>query len=570
MEHLLHDMEESLIRYCEVISQVIDAAVTVVDSRQIRIIYHGNRWKFHAGVSMAEKGNIVRMTIESRETQVMLETRNHPACMQCQNKDKCKENVEVWAPIMVSNTCVGAIGFVCETKRQEQRIRKNIKDYVTFLEQIAGLISYEATQHMASQQQNELIELMSTVVEQVDSGVIVLGQDNIVLKTNQSGRRILQNMMPDLDVASIRLRPTEKEGQYEIVDQIRSCTVTGRLYAVHAGPFQQVLIFQNEEYYRQLTQHRMPFSQITGTSKAIQNVRDRIKNVADSPSSVLILAESGLGKEIFARAIHDAGERWNKPFIRIDCTDLAESDAEKYLFGMTTISNVPGSRGKAGRIEEAAEGTLFLDNVSSLPLSIQRKLVRLLEKREIVRVGSKRPRKLNVRVIASTNQDLVPMCEEGNFLKDLYYLLNVIPIPIPPLRERREDIRPLAIHFIQLFSRELDKPVAEVQDSFWHSVEHYDWPGNIRELRSAMEYAINMMDYPNCISAELLPAKIHPRKPVLSIEPSTINLEDVERGVICCALQLQKEQKLTNEQIANMLGIGTTTFYRKLKNFGLK
>jgi len=570
MERILHNMETSLVRYCEVISQVIKTAVSVVDNQQIRIIYYGNRWKFHAGVSMAEGGNITRMTVETGRPQVMLDSRDHPGCLHCQKRDICEENVEVWVPIKINDACIGTIGLVCETKRQEQRVRKNIGNYVTFLEQIAGLISYEAIQHMESRRRSDIIELLETVVEQVDSGVIVLGQDGAVLQTNQSGRKLLEDMMPALDYTALQIRKTDKEGQYELADQARSCTVQGKLYALHTGPFQQVLIFQDEGRLQKLTQRRMSLDQIAGTSQQIQAVRERIKNVANSPSSVLIQAESGLGKEMYARMIHDAGEHWDRPFVSIDCADLPEQDLEKYLFGATAISNVAGARGKPGRVEAAAEGTLFLDNVSSLPLSIQRRMIRLLEKREIVRVGSKRPRKLNTRVIASTDQDLSRACEDGVFLKDLYYLLNVIPLYIPPLRERREDIRPLATQFIQLFSRELDKPVAAVQDSFWRSVEFYDWPGNVRELRSVMEYAVNMMDAPNTISVELLPQKIRPKELVLPVEPSTLNLEEVEREVIRRALEVQKERRLTNEQTARLLGIGATTFYRKIKFFSLK
>lgn len=573
MSNILHDMNTSLIRYCEVISRVVEAAVSVVDDQQIRVVWKGKKWKFQPGVCISESGNIVRTTIQSQKTQVMLEHHGHPACQTCQGRDECEECVEIWTPILANQKCLGALGFVCETKRQQQRFLREKDTFIAFLEGIADLIAIEAIQQMKSESCDAVIELLEAVVEKLDSGVMVLDEAGMVLRLNKMGRSILQEAFSNLGDAPMQVEATGRQvnlqNEYLLSDGSRKYAVAGSLHTVDAGPFYRVLIFNDAKLMRNRLSKGSVFRQITGTSHEIQTVRTRIQNAASSPSSVLIYAEDGLGKEMYARAIHDESDRWDKPFVTVDCADLPDQDPEPFLFGFTPSSNMAGSRGKAGQIENASGGTLFLNNVGALPPHIQRRLIQLLEKKEIIRVGSKRPRKVNVRVIASTNRDLSQACEEGTFRRDLLYLLNVIPIKIPPLRNRREDIRPLAVSFIQFFSKELDKPVAEVQEDFWKIVEHYDWPGNARELRSAMEYAVNMMDYPNVLSPQLLPKRIQPEALELPLAPMEFHLERVEQTVIQRALQLQREQKLTNEEIARMLGIGVATFYRKLKKFHL-
>lgn len=573
MSNILHDMKDSLARYSEAIAQVIDAAVSVVDDQQIRILYKGKKWSFQSGVSMVEKGNIVRTVIDTGKTQVMLEPYGHPACQTCPGRGECEESVEIWTAITANGTCLGAIGFICETKRQQQRFRKDKEHYIAFLERIADLISFETMQRLESKRGEAVIELLETVVDRLDSGIMVLGREGNILRLNKMGRHILQESFPNLPVSSLNVEATGRifntQNEYLLSDELQKHLVAGSLYTVDAGPFHRVLIFNDAKSVQRRQAKGGNFKLITGTSMEIQQVRARVQQAAASPSNVLIYAENGLGKEMYARAIHDESDRWDMPFIVVDCAALPEQEPEQYLFGVAA-SGAAGSRGKPGQIETASGGTLFLDNVGALPLHMQRRLLQLLEKKEVVRIGSKRPRKVNVRIIASTNQKLSEACEVGSFRRDLLYLLNVIPLEIPPLRQRREDIRPLAVSFIQFFSTELDKPVAEVQEAFWQSVERYDWKGNVRELRSAMEYAVNMMDYPNILAPQMLPKQIHPTEPQQALAPTELNLEQVERAVILQAVQQQQTQHLTNEETAQLLGIGVATFYRKLKKFHIK
>ena len=180
--------------------------------------------------------------------------------------------------------------------------------------------------------------------------------------------------------------------------------MAGNLYAVNTDTPQMVLLFGPADTAREQEEHRSAYEQITGVSEGINRVRNLVRNAADSSSCVLIRAENGLGKEMYARAIHDESDRWNKPYVWVDCSDLPDQDAERFLFGVAGSKN--GARGKAGRIEMAAGGTLFLDNIGALPMYLQRRLMRLLEQKEIVRIGSSHPKKVDVRIVAAANRDL--------------------------------------------------------------------------------------------------------------------------------------------------------------------
>ena len=571
LDNILHRMRDSLHRYSKITAQVIQAVISIVDDRQIRITYEGGTWEHSPGVNIHERGNIVKAALVTGKPQMMFESRTHSGCDTCKNRETCQDTLEMWVPIIIHQTVVGVIGVNCETERQRRRVAKSWKTYLRFLQQMAELISFEARQLLEAEKNGAVTNLLEAVVERMDSGIMVLDKAGNIMRLNGIGRRILQGSFSALMEQPVSLSASgERIGPsmvYQVSEGIEHCTVAGALYVIDIEPYSQILIFNDIELSRARASRRSAFYQIAGVSQEIERVRNWVRMAAASPSCVLIEAESGVEKDLFARAIHDESDRRDAPFITIDCSLLSGLDAEKYLFGTAAPPSEAGQRGKPGQFEAAANGTIFLDNIEMMPLPLQQKTAKLIERREILRMGSKKPRRFRARVISSASPGLREACAEGRFDRSLYYLANIIPIAIPPLRDRRVDIRPLASGLLGRYARELGKTIISVDEGFWNWVESYPWPGNLRELQGAMEYVINMLSDSGIVQAELLPQHLLPQLEMLSLR--TLNLEEVEKETIRRAMDMHRQGHASMEAVAKELGIGTATLYRKIKKYGL-
>ena len=234
----------------------------------------------------------------------------------------------------------------------------------------------------------------------------------------------------------------------------------------------------------------MNFDQIVGNSPALRRVLELVETVAPSDSTVLLFGETGTGKELVARAIHDHGRRKDRTFVKLNCAAIPTGLVESELFGHEKGAFTGAISQRVGRLELADQGTLFLDEVGDVPLEVQPKLLRALQEREFERLGSTRTKKVNVRLVAATNRDLEKMIADREFRSDLYYRLNVFPIRIPPLRERREDIPMLVSYFVQKFARQMQKRIETIPAAAMRKLTEWDWPGNIRELQNFIERAV--------------------------------------------------------------------------------
>ena len=229
---------------------------------------------------------------------------------------------------------------------------------------------------------------------------------------------------------------------------------------------------------------------LIGESPALERVVALIESVASTSATVLIRGESGVGKELIARGIHSRSRRADEPLVKVNCASVPKELFESEFFGHVRGAFTGALKDRAGRFELADRGTLFLDEVGEIPLDLQAKLLRVLQEKEFERVGAEKTRKVDVRIIAATNRDLAAEAAAGRFRKDLYYRLSVFPIEIPPLRERREDILPLAEHFLKLHRRNLGRPHLAFEDDHRRRLLAYDWPGNVRELQHVIERAV--------------------------------------------------------------------------------
>jgi len=303
---------------------------------------------------------------------------------------------------------------------------------------------------------------------------------------------------------------------------------------------------------------------LIGTSPLFQKVMDQIQQVAPTRSTVLIIGESGTGKELIAEAIHSLSPRIGKPLVKVNCGALAESLLESELFGHEKGAFTGASFQRKGRFEMAHQGTLFLDEIGEMSLSMQVKLLRVLETGEFERVGGDKTIKVDVRVIAATNRNLDELVNAGNFRQDLYYRLNVFTIEVPPLRERVEDIPLLAQYFLQHFARENNKDIKGFTPEVEKLLVSYHWPGNVRELRNVMERAVILARGPYVKLTEL-PTKLRLTQtpPDLILMPIGSSIEEIEREAIRKTLLYTKGDKVS---AARILGIGLATLYRKLKH----
>lgn len=307
-------------------------------------------------------------------------------------------------------------------------------------------------------------------------------------------------------------------------------------------------------------QKKYGFSSIIGKSPKITRCIELARKVAGTTTTVLLLGETGTGKEVFARAIHYEGERRSKPFVALNCGAFPKDLLESELFGHAEGAFTGATKSKRGLIEEASDGTLFLDEIGEMNLELQSKLLRLIETGEFYRIGDTKLRKVDIRLMAATHRQLDAMVARGEFREDLFYRLSVFSLSLPPLRERREDMEALTRYFVQDLHLKLKKQVTGIQPEFFHALSEHSWKGNIRELRNVVERCIILSENGE-LSPSLLPSDFN-----LSSEVDSPDLATMEKNHIRRVLEMAGGNKT---KAAKLLGIGLTTLYQKIKDFRL-
>ena len=327
---------------------------------------------------------------------------------------------------------------------------------------------------------------------------------------------------------------------------------------------------QNIRLQEQL-EKRFSFGTIIGKSKRMREVFELIKLVADSEASVLVQGESGTGKELVASAIHFNSSRRARPYIRVSCASLPESLIESELFGYEKGAFTGANERRVGRFEAASGGTLFLDEIGELPLGIQVKLLRVLQERQIERLGSHKSVKVDVRIVSASLRPLEDEIAAGRFRDDLYFRVNTVTIHLPPLRERKEDIPVLAQSFLEEFLRERSKPIEGFADAVLEAFDAYAWPGNVRELRNVVERAVLFCNSPR-VTLEELPATLRGAVPAQRRAPSqqVLTLQAaVERAEIEAIRAALASTSGRRSEAADLLGVSRKTLWEKAKHFGL-
>jgi len=306
------------------------------------------------------------------------------------------------------------------------------------------------------------------------------------------------------------------------------------------------------------------FDHIVGSSPALEAMLAEVERVAPTDSTVLVLGETGTGKELIARAIHNLSARYGRPFVKLNCAAIPFDLLESELFGHERGAFTGAVAQKIGRFEMADTGTLFLDEIGDLPLALQPKLLRVLQEQEFERLGSGRTHHINVRLVAATHRDLAEMVAQNEFRSDLYYRLNVFPVLVPPLRERREDIRQLVLHFVEVFARRMGKHIEQIPQTTMNAFIAYPWPGNVRELQNLIERAVIRSD--NGVLPNPLPTSQGNTTPPTAAQGT---LRDHEAALILQTLRAAGGMIGGPQGAAARLGLKRTTLVSKMKRLGI-
>jgi two-component system, NtrC family, response regulator len=420
------------------------------------------------------------------------------------------------------------------------------------------------------------------------------GFEVLEAETAQAGKQILEServsvvvtdvILPDANGVDLVAELKQKYPDIEIVVITAFGTIEGGVAAMRNGAFDYItkgddddrivltiekadekasLRRQVRELQRRV-ESKVEFSKLIGKSESFSTAIELAKKVAPTDTTVLLLGETGTGKELFAEAIHRSSKRREKPFIAINCSAIPRDLQESELFGHKKGTFTGATQDKIGLFEEAHTGTIFLDEIGDMTTETQTKLLRAIESKSITRLGETKPRPIDIRIIAATNTNLREAIEEKRFREDLYYRLNGFTIFLPPLRERLDDIELLALHFIMFYADQFQKNITGMNEEFGQVLKRHRWTGNVRELKNAIERAV-LLSSSEVLTADLMPQEIRVTPQYANGEATT--LDQLERQHI---MKVLKQSANNKTQAAKTLGIGTATLYRKLKEYGLE
>lgn len=611
---ILMEIQETVERYADIISKVASVDVEVVDRRLFRVAGTGV-FREHVNEDMSEAGYAYSRVLRTGELQIVYEPGKDPVCSRCPQRDSCVEEIEIAMPVRLGDEIIGVIGLVGSSRSQKRMILKKEKLYLDLLEQISGFIAGKAAEVEETKSRLALMGALDRAIDHIDQGVLLMGENGVVAMANDYAKRRLKSETPE--GKRVGIRPTgdtmNHRKEYRLTLGQRELQVLGELYPLPepTDQYDSVFLFEDtrdvqKKYYEMTaTVRALRVDNIIGSSPAMRRLKEDIARIAGSSSTVLITGESGTGKEMVATAIWDLSGRKKNRFVALNCAAIPEALLEAELFGYVKGAFTGADpNGRMGKFELADKGTIFLDEIGDMPLYLQAKLLRVLQERTITRIGSNQVIPVDVRVIAATNKDLKEMIREKKFREDLYYRLNVIPLKIPPLRERTGDIEELTDYFAGRYAGLLGKQVHRITESARQRLAACRWRGNVRELENAVEFMVNMMGEDGVLDENTLPGDlweeteeeqaVRPKSqretegtgfPGWSFQegesaesgfPKTgsrekaediFSLKDLERREIEKAIRICGATTEGKKAAASRLGIGVATLYRKLEQY---
>lgn len=590
MENLA-EIRDFIQRIAQGITYAIGIDTQVIDFRLQRIA--GTVYK-----PIPQNGGVVKQVIESGEYAVSTTVgRKSPACLKCNQRDTCREMGYIHCPIVYDNRVVGVMGLICYQKEDIEKVKDERRGLLNFIQSMCELIALKLKEEEVRRKEQMLYrkmdnqnQVLNRILEQISDGYVLLDANNVIRNINKKAARLFEAAPSELlgenilglipDPVFHSMIADASINMYEKI-KIGKKSYGTLFYKVADGDEElaKILNFKTIENLgsrvagEAFRENQITFDNILGNSEQMQKIRQVAQKVAKTMPNIMLTGETGTGKEMFARAIHNYSNRGGSPFITVNCAAIPMELLESELFGYEEGAFTGAKKGgKIGKFELANTGTIFLDEIGELPFHLQAKLLRVLQEREVERLGGSRQIALNIRVISATNRDLEKMVEEGKFREDLYYRLNIFEIHLPPLRERTGDIPMLVHYFIAKYRSFFEVNVVDIDEEAMGCLCRYQWKGNIRELENAVQYMISMnTDNPTGVMGiSCLPAQIREcrREPVPLREmqaPEPCGLKEIERERIREALRICGNTTEGKKEAARMLGISLATLYRRLK-----
>jgi len=574
--NILMSVKQELQHIIEAMHAVTNVDITIVDEDLQRIASTVDE-----GFSLGAKAPIYsafHKCIITGDQYFLENPKEDPLCSECVNIENCMELVELCIPIKFSGKIIGVIGMCAYDEKARQNLLMNRESFMNFESQLVHIISTVLSEKKIMKMLEYSSSELMTLINSLNEGIIIINNNHEIINTNKYANDKLNidtYSIPDIwNLLSEKVYNAFVDKDF--TGEVGPVKLNNKEFVINANPIMvkdkregTVLVLSDFDKMKESViefsrkKDMVTFDDIVGESELLKQARREAMQVADSDVPVLILGETGTGKEVFARAIHNLSARKNEVFMAINCGAIPENLIESELFGYEkgsfTGANV---RGNPGKFEICKDGTLFLDEIGDLPLSMQVKLNRVLEEKEILRVGGNTPIKVNPRIISATHRSLASMVEKNLFRDDLYYRLNVVPVYLPPLRERGYDVIILSRYFLNRFNNIYKKQFKGFTTEAEQLLMGYKFPGNIRELRNLIEYAV-IFEEGSYIGAENL------RKKVAPSSGRNLKLSELtrlyEKSVISNKIQELGGDLESKKEAARQLGISIATLYRKLE-----
>ncbi|EGE1002196.1 TPA: sigma-54-dependent transcriptional regulator [Escherichia coli] len=583
-QSVLMQIQPTIQRFARMLASVLQLEVEIVDENLCRVAGTGAYGKF-LGRQLSGNSRLLRHVLETKTEKVVTQSRFDPLCEGCDSKENCCEKAFLGTPVILQERCVGVISLIAVTHEQQEHISDNLREFSDYVRHISTIFVSKLLEDQGPG--DNISKIFATMIDNMDQGVLVVDADNRVQFVNQTALKTLGVVQNNIIGKPVRFRPLTFESnfthghmQHIVSWDDKSELIIGQLHNIQGRQLFLMAFHQSHTSFSVANAPDEPhIEQLVGECRVMRQLKRLISRIAPSPSSVMVVGESGTGKEVVARAIHKLSGRRNKPFIAINCAAIPEQLLESELFGYVKGAFTGASaNGKTGLIQAANTGTLFLDEIGDMPLMLQAKLLRAIEAREILPIGASSPIQVDIRIISATNQNLAQFIAEGKFREDLFYRLNVIPITLPPLRERQEDIELLVHYFLHLHTRRLGSVYPGIAPDVVEILRKHRWPGNLRELSNLMEYLVNVVPSGEVIDSTLLPPNLlnngtTEQSDVTEVSEAHLSLDDaggtaleeMEKQMIREALSRHNSKK----EVADELGIGIATLYRKIKKYEL-
>lgn len=574
MEGYLNEIQHTALIYAEILSKILKTNVTIVDENLRRIAIPSYMHSYYKE-AMEKKditlaGGIIAHTIQKRKVNIVDTPKEHEACHECPNKNRCIEKYHMSAPILVRGEARGALAFIATNNQQRKRMEKQRQLYLDLLIQFSDLIALKIDETHEKRANLLNLELLQEIVEHSNDGVLVFDNEGALVQMNTISSNLLEIQEPlPIRVTFTLLLEEENASVYLLKRKHQTYKLLGKRYHLSMERYSDIFIFSNgirTTSGQEKKKHcEDGVARLFGKSLSIERTKTQIINLSNGKAPILVKGDTGTEKRETALAIHEESSRREKEVYSVNCKIYTADALEVELMG---IASANSRRGKASRIELLREGTIILEEIDKMPLFLQAKILRILEENIIFRKGGQKPISVDVRIIATTAKDLAQLVDQGQFMEELYFKLIPNAIVLPALTARKEDIPIYARYYLEKYARQYGKAIVKIEEEFFANLERYPWTGNVWELKGVMEHVITVMRLDGIVDIHTLPEYLTKYKEVEK-EKHSFNLKILERNTIKQALKEIGCDSKCRQNVADELGIGIATLYRKMKEYNL-